>query len=173
MVFCKIIVMKNFQDNFLPITVIHLISIVSAVLGFLDFEIVGLSLAFPLLDVITIYYFRIFRKVFSLWFIFFLGLITDSLAGGALGVTSLVYIICVAVFEYLEVRLVIKDDFKQVLRRFLAFMACFLLLKWSVLSIISFANYSFVMIVIQFVISSVCYVIVHRILESFYDSHFR
>ncbi len=165
--------MKSSGQNFLPIVVIYFVTIVFAVFGFMDLDVAGFSLAFPLFDVIAIYYFRVFRGFFPLWFVFLLGLITDSMAGEILGITSLIYIAVIKFFEYLETRLAIKDDFKQVLRRFLAFLACFLFLKWFLLSIINFTNYDFWMIIVQFLISSMCYVFMHKILENYYVSHCR
>ncbi len=163
--------MNSSQNRFLSTAIIYFISIVFAVFSFLDFEIAGLSVAWPLFDVMMIYYFRIFRSFFSLWFIFFLGLIVDSLSGEILGVTSLTYIIGVKFFEYLEIRLAIKDEFEQVLRRFVAFLTCILLLKWLILSIANFASYNFVAILIQLVISSVCYVFMHKLLDVYYNRY--
>ncbi len=157
------------QDNLSQIVAIYALSIVFAMLGFLNFEVAGFSLAFPLLDVIAIYYFRIFKKVFSLWFIFFLGLIADSLSGELLGLTSLIYILLIKIFEYAESRLSPRDDFEQVLKRFLVFLLSFLFSKWLILSLIHYAGYSFWVIIVQFLITATCYVFMHKIYSSYFD----
>lgn len=159
--------MKNLQHNYLPIVVIHLIATLLAMVSFLDFNIAGLSLAIPLFDVIIIYYFRVFRNIFSLTFLFFLGLIVDSLSGELLGLTSLLYIVNVKIFEYIETRLAIKEEFENVLRRFAAFLASFLFLKWLLLSVINYTSYGILVLVIQFGLSLVCYVVVHKILDEY------
>lgn len=159
--------MKNLQYNYLPIVGIHLVAIVLAMVSFLDFNVAGFSLAIPLFDVIVIYYFRVFRNIFSLTFLFFLGLIVDSLSGGILGLTSLLYIINVKAFAYIETRLSIKEEFEDVLGRFAAFLASFLFLKWGLLSVINFTSYGVLALVIQFVLSLICYVIMHKVLDEY------
>ncbi len=143
----------------------HLIAIFIVMLNIVNIEIAGFSRVIPLFDVMLVFYFVVFRQVFALWFIFLLGLWADALNGNPLGMSSLIYIFLTKFFIILNQKMVIRDEFKQLWQQFIAFCTCFLLLKWSFLSLSSGASYSFVTILLQLILSAVFYVVVHKFFD--------
>ncbi len=163
--------MKNFHSNSLFVVALHFVAIACAAISYVDFKIVAFSVAVPMFEVMIVYYARIFRKIFSLWMVFVLGLIADSMSGGVLGATALSYIVVIKAFEYLEDRLAIKDSFSQVFRRFIMFLVSFVLLKYVVLLVAMAAGYDVKFVLIKIILTAICYVFVHNILEHYYKKY--
>ena len=99
------------QKSISRVVTLHLIAILFVILNVSDVRIAGLSNVIPLFDLMMIFYFAVFRRNFSIWFIFLLGLWNDALNGNPLGTTSLCYIFLVKVFSLLNHRCIIKENF--------------------------------------------------------------
>lgn len=115
-----------------------------------------------------VFYFAVFHRVFGLWFIFLLGIWNDALNGNPLGLTPLCYIALIKIFVTLNQRLVIRENFKQLWQQFVIFCACFLSLKWMILSMFNTAFYSVTTILVQFMLTSSFYVLMHKFFDYLY-----
>lgn len=117
----------------------------------------------PLFDVMIIYYFTIIRpRVFAIWFLFVLGLVCDSINGFPLGITALTYILTVKLFHALSHRVVLKENFGEVLGQFVFFAFVIFFLKWLMLSLYNLEIYNFVSPLIQLSTTCVAYILMHR-----------
>lgn len=148
---------------------LHLTAIFFVVFNITDIKIGGFSKLIPLFDLMVVFYFAIFHQVFLIWFIFLLGLWNDALNGNPLGLTSLIYIVLVKFFVMINQKMMIRDNFNQVWKQFLFFCAVFLGLKWFFLSAFNAAIYSPVTILVQFILTSSVYVLMHKFFDYLYQ----
>jgi len=153
------------QKSILRIVALHLIAIFFVIINVSDVRIVGLSHIIPLFDLMIIFYFGIFKNRFGIWFIFLLGIWSDALNGIPLGTTSLCYILLVKVFLVLNHKMMIKENFIQVLKQFIAFCFLFLLIKWSILSIFAGQFISVVDVLVQLIVTPSIYVLMHKFFD--------
>ncbi|MES2676794.1 MAG: rod shape-determining protein MreD [Pseudomonadota bacterium] len=148
------------------IVILQIIAILFAMLNLSNIKIEYVANFLPLFDVMIIYYFAVLRpQVFAVWFLFLLGLIGDSINGFPLGITSLSYILTVKLFNSLNQRILVKENFQQIFGQFIAFAFIILFLKWAMLSIYHFKNYNFVNPMIQLVITATLYVLLHKFFD--------
>ena len=155
------------EQNSIPrLIFLHLIAIMFAIINISDIKIAGISKVIPLFDLMIVFYFAVFRSDFGIWFVFILGVWNDALNGNPLGTTSLCYILLIKVFVLLNNRLVIKENFLQVWKQFIAFCFLFLLLKWSILSLFNQATYGISTPLVQLVLSSLFYVLMHKFFDN-------
>ena len=154
------------QQNSLPrLIALHLIAILFVIINVSDIRIAGLTNVIPLFDLMMIFYFGLFKNVFSIWFIFILGMWSDALCGNPLGLTALCYILLVKLFMMLNGRMMIRENFDQLWKQFIAFCALFLLMKWAMLSIFNSAVYSIISPLAQLALSCVLYVVMHKFFD--------
>ncbi|MDX2083403.1 MAG: rod shape-determining protein MreD [Rickettsiales bacterium] len=153
------------QKSISRIVILHLVAILLVILNVSDIRIAGLADLIPLFDLMAVFYFVVFKSVFGVWFIFLLGIWNDALNGNPLGVTALCYIILTKFFLLLNHKLMIRENFKQIWQQFIAFCFCFLLMKWLILSIFNGDFYSLNTVLVQFILSSVLYVIMHKFFD--------
>lgn len=144
---------------------LHLVAILFVITNVSDVRIAGLSNLIPLFDLMMIFYFGAFKNVFGIWFIFLLGIWNDALNGNPLGTTALCYILLVKFFSLLNQKMVIKERFMQIWQQFIAFCFLFLLMKWVILSIFNGAPYSLATPAVQFILSSVLYIVMHKFFD--------
>ena len=148
------------------IVILQIIAILFAMLNLSNIKIEYVADFLPLFDVMIIYYFAVLRpEVFAVWFLFLLGIITDSINGFPLGITSLSYILTVKLFNVLNQKMLLKENFQQIFGQFIVFVFSILLLKWSMLSIYHFKSYNFVGSAIQMFITSTLYVLLHKFFD--------
>jgi len=153
------------QNSLLRVIALHLIAILFVIVNVSDIKIAGLTNVIPLFDLMMIFYFGVFKNVFSIWFIFLLGVWSDALCGNPLGLTALCYILLVKIFTMLNGRMMIRENFDQLWKQFIAFCALFLLMKWAMLSIFNSAVYSIISPLVQLALSSVLYVVMHKFFD--------
>ncbi len=157
------------KKSFLQIAILHLIVIFFAILNVSDIRIAGISHVLPLLDLMAIFYFTIFRKAFGIWFIFLLGVWSDALVGSPLGTTSLCYILLIKIFLVLNQKMSVKENFQHVWKQFIIFCCLFLSIKWLLVSMLNNQFASFVGVVVAMVLNSSMYVLMHKFFD--YLSH--
>jgi rod shape-determining protein MreD len=153
------------QRSILKVVTLHLIAILFVIFNISDIKIAGLTNVIPLFDLMIIFYFAVFRNDFALWFIFVMGIWNDAITGNPLGVTALCYILLIKLFISLNKKLNIRDNFQHILKQFIAFCLVFLFMKWFILSLFSGSLYNPKILLVQFVLSSAFYVVMH----SFFD----
>lgn len=155
-----------FAHNSFPRSLaLHLIVILLAIFNLCDIKIAGFSKLIPLFDLMAVFYFSVFRHVFYSWFLFLLGVICDALNADIIGITPLCYILLVKLFLIANHKLMLRQEFKQIWHQFVAFCFCFLLLKWCLLMLLNGVYYSIVPVLVQFVLSSVIYVLMHKFFD--------
>lgn len=157
------------QKSILRVVALHLIAILFVIINVSDIRITGLSHIIPLFDLMMIFYFGAFKNTFGIWFIFLLGIWNDALNGNPLGTTALCYILLVKLFSILNHKMMIKENFRQVWRQFVAFCFLFLLMKWLILSIFSGRFVSITNALVQLLLSSALYILMHKFFD--YLSH--
>ncbi len=153
------------QKSISRVIALHLIAILFVITNVSDIRIAGLSNIIPLFDLMMIFYFAIFRNTFGIWFVFLLGIWNDALNGNPLGATALCYIILIKLFSLLNSKMMIRDNFNQIWQQFIAFCFLFLLMKWMILSVFNSAAYSIVTPLVQLVLSSSLYVLMHKFFD--------
>jgi len=146
-----------------------MIAILLVIFNISDIKIAGFSKLIPLFDLMAVFYFAVFHRVFSIWFIFLLGTWNDALNGNPLGATALCYILLTRLFIAFNHKLVIRENFKQIWHQFVIFCGGFLLLKWLLLSMLNGGLYSFMTIFIQFILTSCFYVLMHKFFDYLYQ----
>jgi len=151
------------------VIVLHLVAVLFVIFNISDIKIGGLSKLIPLFDLMMVFYFAVFYRVFGLWFIFLLGIWNDALNGNPLGLTPLCYIVLIKIFITLNQRLVIRENFKQLWQQFAIFCFCFLCLKWIILSMFNAAFYSVTTILVQFILTTSFYVLMHKFFDYLYQ----
>ncbi len=154
--------------NLLKISVLYLTAILLTIvnLNSISNNPTGLVISLPLFEIMIIYYFAIYKKnVFGLGFIFFIGIWSDSLNGIPLGITSLIYVVVVKIFDLISHKQSPKEDFKSILKEFVIFITVILFLKWLLLSFYYKDPYSVSPFLSQVIISSLTYVIMHKFFD--------
>ena len=144
---------------------LHLIAVLFVIMNVSDIRISGLSNLIPLFDLMIIFYFGAFKNVFSIWFIFLLGIWNDALNGNPLGTTALCYILLVKFFSLLNSKMIIRENFQQIWQQFIAFCFLFLLMKFMILSVLNGAFLSVITPLVQLILSSVLYVLMHKFFD--------
>jgi rod shape-determining protein MreD len=131
-----------------------------------DIKVAAIANFLPLFDVMIIYYFAVYRpNIFSAWFLFLLGLMSDAMSGLPLGTTSIIYIITVKIFTHMSQKIMAQENFKQVFQQFIAFIFTILALKWLFLSLYYLKLYNIYPPLIQLSISASIYVIMHKFFD--------
>lgn len=119
----------------------------------------------PLFNLMMVFYFTVITPVFSIWFIFLLGVWGDSLSWDPIGATSLCYIVMTKFFFLLNKKMFLSESFIQIWYQFCGFCLSFLMLKWAVIAIFNGNVSSFSLIIVQFVLTSIAYVPMHRFFD--------
>jgi rod shape-determining protein MreD len=154
------------STNLRNIFILQIIAVFFAMLNLSNIKIEYVADFLPLFDVMIIYYFAILKPdIFSVWFLFLLGIISDSINGFPLGITSICYIVLVKIFCGLNRRIMMKDNFHQIFGQFIAFTFCVLFLKWSIISMYHFKIYNIINPIIQLVITCTIYVLIHKVFD--------
>ena len=153
------------QKSISRIIMLHIIAILFVIMNVSDIRIAGLTSVIPLFDLMMIFYFGAFKNVFSISFIFLLGIWNDALNGNPLGTTALCYILLIKFFLLLNSKMLIKENFKQVWQQFIAFCFLFLTMKWLILSAFSGSPYGLTAPFVQFILSSVFYIVMHKFFD--------
>ena len=153
------------EKSISQIIFLHLIAIFFVILNVSNIKISGFLIVMPMIDLMMVFYFTVFRQSFGLWFIFLLGIWSDALNGNPLGTTSLCYILITRFFLMINHKIMVKENFNQIWRQFIFFCLLFLLMKWMILSFLSGVFYGINVPLIQLVFSSLVYVVMHKFFD--------
>jgi len=153
------------QKSVTKIILLYLFVIFLTILNLSNIKISGFSDIMPLFDLMAVFYFAILKDKFGLWFIFFIGLWGDALNGNILGLTSLCYIILIRLFMLFNNRILVRENFIQIWQQFMVFCFLFLLMKWIVFAIINVKSIGVFSLIIQLILSSFCYVLMHVLFD--------
>ncbi len=153
------------QKSISRVIILHLVAILLVILNVSDVRIAGLSDIIPLFDLMAVFYFGVFKNTFSIWFIFLLGVWNDALNGNPLGTTALCYIVLTKFFALINTKLIIRENFNHIWQQFVVFCLVFLLMKWAMLSIFNGEFLNVTTLIVQFILSSVLYVVVHKVFD--------
>lgn len=153
------------QKSFTKKLVLYFAAIFFVTLNISDIRINSFALVLPMFDLMAVFYFASFKRVFGLWFVFILGIWSDALGGNALGITPLCYIIVLKFFAVLNERMLIRENFVQIWRQFLFFCLVFLVLKWLFLSAFNGTLFGARNLMIQAIVSPIFYVVMHRFFD--------
>lgn len=144
---------------------LYLIAVFFVISNLSNIKIAGWDSLMPMFDLMMVFYFGVFRCVFPVWFVFLLGIWSDALSGSPLGTTSFCYIVLIKSLLLLNSKTMAADSFKQIWKQFAFFLAVFLVMKWAILSMSKESSYSLTIPLLQFIISVVFYVLMHRVFD--------
>ena len=153
------------QKSLLRVIALYLIAIIFVAFNITSIKVLSIATIFPLLDVMMVFYFAIFRQNFGIWFIFLMGIWCDALTGNDLGITSLCYIIMVKFFLTINHKMLIRENFIQIWQQFVAFSFVIISLKWGLLSVLEGTFIGITVPLIQFLISVFLYVPMHKFFD--------
>jgi cell shape-determining protein MreD len=154
------------HSNPAKVIILHLIAVLLTVFNINNIKISDLYNVMPLFDLMIIFYFTVYRVgILGFWFLFLLGIWSDALNVLPIGITSICYIVSVKVFNVVNERMAMKENFNQILKQFIAFSFVVLMMKWLFLSIYYSDFYNIISPLSQVVISSVFYVIAHKFFD--------
>lgn len=149
------------QKSFIKTALLYFSAILLTITNLSDVKIGGFTDVMPLLDLMAVFYFTIYKNKFGLAFIFLLGVWGDALSGNILGLTSLCYIILIKLFAFFNNRILAKENFMQIWQQFAVFIVLFLLLKWLLLFLINGKASAVSILLVQIIISTFFYVPMH------------
>lgn len=152
---------RYFWTNF----IIHLLCIVAVSLRISSSNLSQYSLFAPLLDLILIFHFAIYRNNIKLLFVFLLGFWVDALNMSNLGLNAISYVICTSLFIYLKDRITIKENSIQILYLFISYITILLLIKYVILSIFSGNLQNFTILLVRIIATSFCYLVLFDLIE--------
>ena len=154
------------QINILKLSVLYIIAILFVTTNLNNVHYLGSSYFLPLFEVMIIYYFAVYQNnIFGSWILFLLGIWSDALNGLPIGITSLIYLIVVKLFNFIRQKQAIKENFASILQEFAIFISIILLLKWMLLSIYNKNFYNITSYIIQIIVSCIAYVLIHKICD--------
>lgn len=144
---------------------LYLILVFFVIFNVFDVSLVGLSNILPFFDIAAIFYFAVYKRYISIWFVFLLGVWTDSLSGNIIGVSSLCYIAVITLFLFLNHKMYIRESFAQIWQQFVVFSFLFLLFKYLTLVAINGVFYDSFELFFRFIITSLLYATLHRFFD--------
>jgi len=153
------------QKSITKIVLLYFFVIFLTILNISNIKISGFADIMPLLDLMAIFYFTVFKDRFSLLFVFVLGIWADALNGNVLGLTSLCYIILIRLFMLFNNRILVRENFMQIWQQFVAFCFLFLFMKWTIFVIINGKPIAIGSLLVQLILSSFCYVLMHMLFD--------
>lgn len=156
----------SIYGSLLGVIFIHLFALLAASLNVTTVKIASIPFLLPPLDIITVFYFSAFRDIFSLVFVCFLGVWTDAVNGTPIGTTSLCYLVIIKLFAFLNAKITLRDNFKYIWQQFIMFAFSFYLMKWTLLSLVNLTLYNFSPLLIQLLLGSAIYALMHKIFDS-------
>ena len=145
--------------------VVHLIAIIAVIVNLLHFKNTKFLQILPMFDLMVIFYFAVYRPIFSLWFLFLLGFWSDAILGNAAGITTFLNIFLVKFFLLLNERIISRDNLVHIWYQFSIFAAIFLLIKWFILSVFYNDFYNIFWPLMHWMIASIFYVIMHKVFD--------
>lgn len=155
----------NNKISGLRLILLYLIAISFVIINISDVKISGFSSIAPLFSLMIIFYFSVLKKVFNIWFIFILGVWTDALGGQHLGITPLTYIFLIKIFLLFNGKAFVAENFRQIWQQFIIFCFAFLFIKYLFVSAFVGSFLSIYALLMQFIISSLSYVLMHRFFD--------
>jgi rod shape-determining protein MreD len=153
------------QKSITKIILLYLFVIFLTILNLSNIKISGFADIMPLLDLMAIFYFTVFKDRFSLWFVFIIGIWGDALNGNVLGLTSLCFIILIKLFMLFNNRILVRENFIQIWQQFVAFCFLFLFMKWAIFVIVNAKPIAIGSLLMQLILSSFCYVLMHMLFD--------
>lgn len=153
-------------------------TLVLIIYTFLPLQISGWSSFVPMLDVLMVYFWAIYRpQLMPLWFIFLLGVFQDAFYGTfidtdgiiPIGTTSLVLIL-IRTLVIAQQKVFIKETFIMVWCGFVIFALGAVLLEWVMFMGLAGSLYLPNEIIIQWAVTIMCYPLVHLINREIFKS---
>ena len=153
------------ERSFIKPVLLYIFVVILTIINFSKIDLAGINNVIPMMDIMAIFYFTVFKNFFGLFFIFLIGIWNDAISGNLLGLTSLIYVVLIKFFGILNIRILSKENFLKIWLQFIYFLATFLLIKWTFLSLINSATASIWSIIAQLIISAIFYVPIHSFLD--------
>lgn len=154
------------MQKILKLSGLYILALIFTISNLNSINAFGTSHFLPLFEVMIIYYFTVYQKdVFGSLFIFLIGIWSDALNGLPIGMSALIYLLVVKIFNFIRQKQAVKEEFIPILQEFAAFISIILGLKWLILSIFHKDFYSFSPFFMQIIISCAAYIVIHKIFD--------
>lgn len=153
-------------------------TLVLIIYTFLPLQLPGWSSFVPMLDILMVYFWAIYRpQLMPLWFIFFIGIFQDAFYGTFidtdgiihLGTTSLVLIL-IRTLVLAQQKVFIKETFVMVWCGFVILSLGAVLLEWVMFMGLSGSLYLPNEIIIQWSVTIMCYPLMHMVNREIFKS---
>lgn len=132
-------------------------------------HIAGLSYVMPLLPLMPVFYWGMMHaREMPYWFVFMLGLLMDPAQGTPLGLSSLLYMAFLALL-HAQRRYIYKEGFMIKWGYFSMLLGIVGVLGWLLLSFFHSQAQPIQPALVQWVITSACYPVLHRGFDSIYE----
>jgi rod shape-determining protein MreD len=113
-----------------------IITLLFVFVGFSHTNSLGLNNFFPLIDLMSIYYWSLYRpNTMQNWFVFVMGLLVDVVSGGPIGLNALLNLLLRGAVLYKGNY--VKKSFAMVWQSFALLLAVIISIKWLVFSTIN------------------------------------
>ena len=139
----------------------YLFVIFAVTLNISNIKIIAINSLIPCFEIATIFYSIAMNNIFGLWFVFIVGIWSDSVNSTHLGISYLCYIIVIKFFHLLYEKIFIKENFSHILMHFSFFIFLFQFLKISFLIIIDKHFYDISRLLIQSLLTIAIYPMLH------------
>ncbi|MCD6034762.1 MAG: mreD [Rickettsiales bacterium] len=145
-----------------------LLAVSLVVLGFVPLHIPVISHFIPLVDIIVIYYWTIYRPdMMPHWFVFLLGVLQDIFLGFPIGISAFINLIFWMVL-ITQRRLFMKEPFVIIWVVFLVFSFGVALLKWAVMMVFMQEFVVPDIVALQWLLTVALYPLIHGISNILY-----
>ncbi len=126
----------------------------------------GVSYIVPLLPLLPVFYWgRLQTAEMPYWFVGLVGLLTDVVSSTPLGLTSLLYLLFLALL-HIQSKYIHKEGFAIIWSYFTMLLALISALQWIVMSLLAGQLYAFVPALVQLFLTASIYPLFHKIFDA-------
>lgn len=145
------------------------ITLMLAILALVSKHVAGLSHFMPLLPLIPIFYWGMMHaREMPYWFVFLFGLIMDAVSGLPLGLSSLLYVVLLALL-HTQRKYIYKEGFVVKWGYFSLVLAVVDGLEWIILSLFHGQAQGVWPVLLQWLLTVGCYPVLHTLFDALYD----
>ena len=91
------------ERSFIKPVLLYIFVVILTIINFSKIDLAGINNVIPMMDIMAIFYFTVFKNFFGLFFIFLIGIWNDAISGNLLGLTSLIYVVLIKFFGILNI----------------------------------------------------------------------
>ena len=140
----------------------YVISILLIILSYMSHKNQVLTIFFPTIEAIIIFYYFALQKRLSYFFVLLISIFVDAFNNHIIGASALSYFLALFLFSKQD-KLFHYKSFLEVWVAFIIFAVQLLLLKWLILLLVTDSNFLFFDLIIQLCTTIIFYPILHTL----------